>query len=118
MEGYNQRSTAMLHLQQTTASNIRVGEAFTKDRKSSALSSEGLTDMVHRARDRTRGRAATAWMCAGLRCSMVARMGWALSIGLVAEVSRAAGWGWKRGRRQALGGCSANGGGETAAIGW
>jgi len=42
-------------MSQTPDAHLRVGEAFTKDKKSSALFDAGLGDMVWKARDRMAG---------------------------------------------------------------
>jgi hypothetical protein len=44
-----------LYIHHIPATNVRVGEAFTKDRKSSAAFNDGLDDMVYGAHDRTNG---------------------------------------------------------------
>lgn len=63
--------------------NVRVGEAFTKDRKSSALSREGLVDMVLIGYDRLGNTvtAAIAQMRTGLWCRIEARTASRLGIG-------------------------------------
>lgn len=58
-----------------SATNIRVGEAFTKDRKSSAASSDGLVDMARRAEDKME-ELLDLQVCVGRAlCSSDARMG-------------------------------------------
>ena len=62
--------------------HIRVGEALTKDRKSSAAASDGLVDIVRAEPTRRKGAVVTAQQ-RGLRRSSVARKGTLLGIGVV-----------------------------------
>ena len=59
----------MLHSNcETSISNIRVGEASTNDRKSSALCEDTFDDMVLRADKKTLDTRARLQGCTGLRC--------------------------------------------------
>ena len=67
--------------------HIRVGEAFTKDRKSSAASRDGLVDMVRRVHDEILSVVGMQ-VYAGLECRSITRNVGVLSIGQVAEACR------------------------------
>jgi hypothetical protein len=70
----------ILYIRRWLEANIRVGEAFTKDRKSSAASRDGLVDMVRRAHDREESKVEMQ-VCAGLGCRSLARTMEVLSMG-------------------------------------
>jgi hypothetical protein len=78
--------------------HVRVGEALTKDRKSSAAASDGLVDIVRAARQRKKGGAVETATQAGFRRSSVARVGTLLGMGVVVRSARGPGlkWGAKR----------------------
>lgn len=74
----SQRQGYIYHL---PATDVRVGEAFTKDRKSSAAFSDGLEDMVLGAHDRISGEGMVIQVRVGLGCSSNARKCCGFSMG-------------------------------------